>query len=87
MSSQKKDTAQVLKMRKKVQHLQKLGILHPKRSAEPLGLLAEVESAVLHGGCLVDEERDAVASVQNFLYVVDHNGVYLQEWERAEEMM
>jgi len=60
---------------------QKLGILHPKSSAEPLGLLAEVKGAVLHGGCLVHKERDAIASVKNFLYVVDHDGVYLQEVE------
>ena len=48
---------------------------------EPLGLLAEVEGAVLHGGCLVHKERDAITSVKNFLYVVDHDGVYLQEVE------
>ena len=61
-----------------VQHSQKFDILHPKSSPKPLGLLAEVKSAVLHGGGLVHEKRDAVASVQNLLYVVNHDSVYLQ---------
>jgi hypothetical protein len=60
-------------------HLQKLGILHPEGSAEPLGLLAEMKSAILHGGCLVHKKRYAIASIQDFLNVVDHDSVNLQD--------
>jgi hypothetical protein len=62
-------------------HLQKLGILHPEGSAEHLGLLAERKSAILHGGCLVHKKGDVIASIQDFLNVVDHDSLNLQELE------
>jgi hypothetical protein len=40
-----------------------------------------VKSAVLHGGGLVHKKRDAITSVQDFVDVVDHDSVNLQELE------
>lgn len=61
------------------EHLQELGIFHPKCSSEALRLLPEVKWTVLHCCSFVNKKLNAITSLEYLLNVFYHNCTDLQK--------